>query len=105
MNKSEQISAEKSNPVSKKNENLHRAKEAKKDKFYTQLSDCSAQINLAGSNQHFIQLIYKNRKGGSRRNTKTAHSFLPDYETRHMVSSSDGISCAKKDDNRTNSCD
>ena len=53
------------------NENLHRAKEAKNDEFYTQLSDvaeelrhykehfkgkvvfcnsdCSAQINLAGS--------------------------------------------------------
>lgn len=59
MNKSEQISAEKSNPVSKKNENLHGAKEAKKDKFYTQLSDCSAQINLTGSNQHFIQFIHE----------------------------------------------
>ena len=31
------------------NENLHRAKEAKNDEFYTQLTDCSAQINLAGS--------------------------------------------------------
>lgn len=84
MNKFEQISAEKSNPVSKKNENLHGAKKAKNDEFYTQLSDCSAQINLAGSNQHFIQLIH--RKGGSRRNRM-------------------GFPVQKKDDNRTNSCD
>ena len=37
--------------------------------------------------------IEKEEAGGIQ---KTAHSSPPDYETRHMVSSSDGISCAKK---------
>ena len=42
-------------------------------------------------NQHLI----KRRK---QEEYKTAHSSPPDYETRDIVSSSDGVSCAEKDD-------
>lgn len=42
-------------------------------------------------NQHLI----KRRK---QEEYKTAHSSPPDYETRDIVSSSDGVSCAEKDE-------
>lgn len=31
---------------------------------------------------------------------KTAYSSPPDYETRNIVSSSDGVSCAEKDEKK-----
>ena len=31
---------------------------------------------------------------------KTAHSSPPDYETKNIVFSSDGVSCAEKDENK-----
>lgn len=42
-------------------------------------------------NQHLI----KRRK---QEEYKTAHSSPPDYETKNIVSSSDGVSCAEKDE-------
>ena len=42
-------------------------------------------------NQHLI----KRRK---QEECKTAHSSPPDYETKNIVSSSDGVSCAEKDE-------
>lgn len=45
-------------------------------------------------NQH---LIKKERAG---RMQKTAYSSPPDYETRNIVSSSDGVSCAEKDEKK-----
>lgn len=42
-------------------------------------------------NQHLI----KRRK---QEEYKTAHSSPPDYETKNIVSSSDGVSCAENDD-------
>ena len=45
------------------------------------------------SNQHLIK-----RKGGSRKDVKTVHSSPLDYETRNVVPSSDGVSCAEKDE-------
>ena len=42
-------------------------------------------------NQHLI----KRRK---QEEYKTAHSSTPDYETKNIVSSSDGVSCAEKDE-------
>ena len=42
-------------------------------------------------NQHLI----KRRK---QEEYKTVHSSPPDYETKNIVSSSDGVSCAEKDD-------
>ena len=44
-------------------------------------------------NQHLI----KRRK---QEEYKTAHSSPPDYETKNIVFSSDGVSCAEKDDTR-----
>ena len=44
-------------------------------------------------NQHLIR-----KKGGSRKNVKTAHFSPFDYEARNIVSSSDGVSCAEKDE-------
>ena len=46
-------------------------------------------------NQYLI-----NRKGGRRKQEecKTAHSSPPDYETRNIVSTSDGVSCAENDE-------
>lgn len=38
-----------------------------------------------------------NRKGGSRRNVKPRIPPPPDCETRNIVSTSDGVPCAKKD--------
>ena len=45
-------------------------------------------------NQHLI----KRRK---QEEYKTAHSSPPDYETKNIVSSSDGVSCAEKDEEGT----
>ena len=45
-------------------------------------------------NQHLI----KRRK---QEEYKTAHSSPPDYETKNIVSSSDGVSCAEKDEIKT----
>ena len=42
-------------------------------------------------NQHLI----KRRK---QEECKTAHSSPPDYETKNIVSSSDGVSCAEKNE-------
>ena len=42
-------------------------------------------------NQHLI----KRRK---QEEYKTAHSSPPDYETKNIVSSSDGVSCAERDE-------
>ena len=42
-------------------------------------------------NQHLI----KRRK---QEEYKTAHSSPPDYETKNIVSSSDGVSCAEKNE-------
>ena len=49
------------------------------------------------------RLIKKEEAGGIQ---KTANSFPPNYETRNIVSSADGVSCAEKDDfyNFTNNC-
>ena len=44
-------------------------------------------------NQHLI----KRRK---QEECKTAHSSPPDYETKNIVSSSDGVSCAEKDEKK-----
>ena len=44
-------------------------------------------------NQHLI----KRRK---QEEYKTAHSSPPDYETKNIVSSSDGVSCAEKDEKK-----
>ena len=44
-------------------------------------------------NQHLI----KRRK---QEEYKTAHSSPPDYETKNIVSSSDGVSCAEKDEQK-----
>ena len=44
-------------------------------------------------NQHLI----KRRK---QEEYKTAHSSPPDYETKNVVSSSDWVSCAEKDERR-----
>ena len=46
-------------------------------------------------NQHLI----KRRK---QEECKTAHSSPPDYETKNIVSSSDGVSCAEKDEKNKN---
>ena len=43
------------------------------------------------SNQHLT-------KNNIRRKGKTAHSSPPDYETRNIVSTSDGVSCAENDE-------
>ena len=44
------------------------------------------------SNQHLTKNNIR-RKAGK---CKTAHSSPPDYETRNIVSTSDGVPCAKK---------
>lgn len=44
-------------------------------------------------NQHLI----KRRK---QEECKAAYSSPPDYETRNIVSSSDGVSCAEKDEKK-----
>ena len=44
-------------------------------------------------NQHLI----KRRK---QEEYKTVHSSPPDYETKNIVSSSDGVSCAEKDEKK-----
>ena len=48
-------------------------------------------------NQHLI----KRRK---QEEYKTAHSSPPDYETKNIVSSSDGVSCAEKDEHCCSRC-
>ena len=42
-------------------------------------------------NQHLIKRMKQEEY-------KTAHSSPPDYETKNIVSSSDGVSCAEKDE-------
>ena len=37
----------------------------------------------------------------SRKNAKTAYSSPPDYETKNIVSSSDGVSCTEKDEKKS----
>ena len=49
-------------------------------------------------NQHLI----KRRK---QEEYKTAHSSPPDYETKNIVSSSDGVSCAEKDEEEIRICE
>ena len=46
------------------------------------------------SNQHLTKNNIR-RKAGK---CKTAHSSPPDYETRNIVSTSDGVSCAENDE-------
>ena len=48
------------------------------------------------SNQHLTKNNIR-RKAGK---CKTAHSSPPDYETRNIVSSSDGVSCAEKNEDK-----
>ena len=46
------------------------------------------------SNQH----LTKNNIRRKAEKCKTAHSSPPDYETRNIVSTSDGVSCAENDE-------
>lgn len=48
------------------------------------------------SNQHLTKNNIR-RKAGK---CKTAHFSPPDYETRNIVSTSDGVSCAENDENK-----
>ena len=48
------------------------------------------------SNQYLTKNNIRRKAG----NCKTAHSSPPDYETRNIVSASDGVSCAENDETR-----